>query len=228
LAPASKPLSWNDFDARGIFSKNVNTEAAPLVLADERASCMKQFSAQIDLQEPNLLAHQQDAAAREARFAALLERQSRFVFRVAYALLRNSYDAEDVVQETFLKIYRAGAWDSIKDERAFLARTAWRVAVEKLPKKRNEVLDLEAPSTDATPEQCAITADWTRTVHHLVDALPEELRQPLALSSVEELNSREIAKVMGIAEGTVRTRLMRARHILKRKLAAVMEGRYGK
>jgi DNA-directed RNA polymerase specialized sigma24 family protein len=73
---------------------------------------MRQFSAQIDLQEPNLLANQQDAAAREARFAAFVERQSRFVFRVAYALLRNSYDAEDVVQETFLKIYRAGAWDS--------------------------------------------------------------------------------------------------------------------
>jgi RNA polymerase sigma-70 factor, ECF subfamily len=189
---------------------------------------MRQFSAQIDLQEPNLLANQQDAAARDARFSAFVERQSRFVFRVAYALLRNSYDAEDVVQETFLKIYRAGAWDSIKGERAFLARTAWRLAIGKLPKKRNEVLDLEVPSPDATPEQGAITANWTQTVHGLVDALPEELRQPLALSTVEELNSREIAKVMGIAEGTVRTRLMRARQILKQKLAALMEGRYGK
>jgi RNA polymerase sigma-70 factor, ECF subfamily len=115
-----------------------------------------------------------------------------------------------------------------KDERAFLARTAWRVAVEKLPKKRNEVLDLEMPSSDATPEHGAITANWTEIVHRLVDALPEELRQPLALSTVEELNSREIAKVMGVAEGTVRTRLMRARQILKQKLAAVMEGRYAK
>jgi RNA polymerase sigma-70 factor, ECF subfamily len=189
---------------------------------------MRQFSAQIDLQEPNLLANREDIAAREAHFAAFVERQSRFVFRVAYALLRNSYDSEDVVQETFLKVYRAGAWEKIEDEKAFLARAAWRVAVEKLPKKRNEVLDLEMPSTDATPEQGAITANWTEIVHRLVDALPEELRQPLALSTVEELNSREIAKVMGIAEGTVRTRLMRARQILKQKLAAVMEGRYGK
>ncbi|MGI9070254.1 MAG: RNA polymerase sigma factor [Bryobacteraceae bacterium] len=210
------------------FLKNVNTEATWLVLADERASCMKQFSAQIEIQEPNLLANQQDAADREARFAAFVERQSRFVFRVAYALLRNAYDAEDVVQETFLKIYRAGAWDSIKDEKAFLARTAWRVAVEKLPKKRNEVLDLEMPSSEATPEQGAIATNWTQIVHRFVDALPEELRQPLALSTVEELNSREIAEVMGVAEGTVRTRLMRARQILKQKLAAVMEGRYGK
>jgi RNA polymerase sigma-70 factor, ECF subfamily len=210
------------------FSKNLNTETTQLVLADERASCMRQLSAQIDLQEPDLLADQEDAAAREARFAAFVERQSRFVFRVAYALLRNSHDSEDVVQETFLKIYRAGAWDSIKDEKAFLARTAWRVATERLPKKRNEVLDLEMPSTDATPEQGAIAADWTEMFHRLVDALPEELRQPLALSTVEELNSREIAKALGVAEGTVRTRLMRARQILKQKLAAVMEGRYGK
>jgi RNA polymerase sigma-70 factor, ECF subfamily len=156
----------------------VNTEATQLVLADERASCMKQFSAQIDLQEPNLLANQEDAADREARFAAFVERQSRFVFRLAYALLRNAYDADDVVQETFLKIYRAGAWDRIKDEKAFLARVTWRVAVQRLPKKRNEVLDPEMLSTDATPEQGAITANWTEIVHRLVDALPEELRQP--------------------------------------------------
>ena len=160
---------------------------------------MKQFSAQIEVREPNPLANQEGAATREARFAAFVERQSRFVFRVAYALLRNPHDSEDVVQETFLKIYRADAWDSIKDEKAFLARTTWRIAVEKLPKRRKEVFDLEMPSTDATPEQGAITANWTEIVHRLVDALPEELREPLALSTVEELNSREIAKVMGLA-----------------------------
>jgi RNA polymerase sigma-70 factor (ECF subfamily) len=62
----------------------------------------------------------------------------------------------------------------------------------------------------------------------LIDALPEELRQPLALSTVEELNSQEIAQVMGIPEGTVRTRLMRARQVLKQKLSALMAGHHGK
>jgi RNA polymerase sigma-70 factor, ECF subfamily len=52
----------------------------------------------------------------------------------------------------------------------------------------------------------------------MIDGLPEELRQPLALSTMDELSSREIADIMGIAEGTVRTRLWRARQILKRKL----------
>jgi RNA polymerase sigma-70 factor (ECF subfamily) len=53
-----------------------------------------------------------------------------------------------------------------------------------------------------------------------MDALPEELRQPLALSGIDELSSAEIAAAMGIPEGTVRTRIMRARQILKEKLAS--------
>lgn len=74
------------------------------------------------------LARQEEAAAREARFAELVERRSRFVFRVCYALVRNLHDAEDVVQEVFLKLYRSGAWERMEDEQGFLARTAWRIA----------------------------------------------------------------------------------------------------
>lgn len=169
-----------------------------------------------------------EAAAREHRFAALVERQSRFVFRVAYALLRNAHDAEDAVQETFLKLYRTGAWQSIQDERAFLARATWRMAVERLPKRRQEPPDPEAASHDASPEEAVIAADRVAAVQRLVDTLPEDLRQPLALSTVEELSSREIAALMGLPEGTVRTRLMRARQILREKLTRRMEGRHEK
>jgi RNA polymerase sigma-70 factor (ECF subfamily) len=167
-------------------------------------------------------------AAREARFADLVARQSRFVFRVAYALLRNVHDAEDVVQETFLKLYRGGAWETIENERAFLARVAWRMAVDRLRKVRHEPLDPEIAVGGASPEDAAVATDWNAAVHRLVDALPIELRQPLALSTVDELSSREIAEVMGIAEGTVRTRIMRARQILKQKLGELKAGRYGK
>ena len=158
------------------------------------------------------------AAVREAQFAALVERHSRFVFRVAYAVLRNAHDAEDVVQETFLKVYRADAWEAIANERAFLARTAWRIAVDKLRRVRHEPLDPQAAAGGASPEDAAVAADWNAAVHRLVEALPQELRLPLALSTLEELSSREIAEVMGIAEGTVRTRIMRARQILRQKL----------
>ena len=69
-------------------------------------------------------------------------------------------------------------------------------------------------------EEAAIAADRNAMVTRLVDALPEELRQPLALSTVEEMTSQQIAAVMQIPESTVRGRLMRARQILKEKLAA--------
>jgi RNA polymerase sigma-70 factor (ECF subfamily) len=63
-------------------------------------------------------------------------------------------------------------------------------------------------------------------VQRIIDGLPEELRLPLALSATDELTSREIAVVMGISEGTVRTRIMRARQILKQKLTALTERRH--
>jgi len=181
----------------------------------------------VALEEPGLATRPQ-TAARDSRFADLVVRQSRFVFRVAYALLRNAHDAEDVVQETFLKLYRGGRWEAIENEHAFLARAAWRTALDKLPSARRVTspLDAELASHGASPEAAMVAADWNRAVHRLVDALPPELRQPLALSTVEEMNSRAIAQVMGIAEGTVRTRIMRARRILKQKLAGLMEGRY--
>jgi RNA polymerase sigma-70 factor, ECF subfamily len=172
-------------------------------------------------------AEQEEATISEDRFAALVERQARFVFRVAYSVLRNVHDAEDVVQETFLKLYKSRAWKGMADERAFLARSAWRMAVDRRPKARAKVSAIDPVAKELNPEQAAIAADRNSAVHRLIDALPDELRLPLALSTVEEMNSREIGEVMGIPEGTVRTRLMRARQVLKEKLAAMGAGRNG-
>jgi RNA polymerase sigma-70 factor, ECF subfamily len=163
-----------------------------------------------------------DSFARcEERFAALVNRQARFVFRVAYAMLRNSHDAEDVVQEVFLKLYRSRGWDKIEDERAYLSRVTWRVAVDHLPRAAGGglALDAESPSRAETPEQAAVQSNWAAVVHKLMDALPEELRQPLALSAMDDLKSFEIAGILGIPEGTVRTRVKKAREILKQKLS---------
>jgi RNA polymerase sigma-70 factor (ECF subfamily) len=156
---------------------------------------------------------------RETRFTEFVERQSRFVFKVAWAILRNTQDAEDIVQETFLKLYRNGAWETILDERAFLARAAWRLAVDRVRSRRRPTPVPDPGQPSDTPEQLLITGNWTAAIHRLIDALPEDLRQPLALSAIQELSSPEIAAMMGIPEGTVRTRIMRARQILKSKLA---------
>src|ERR1700733_7921546 len=88
----------------------------------------------------------------DARFADLVERQSRFVFKVAWAILRNPQDAEDIVQETFLKLYRNHAWEGIEDERAFLACTSWRLAVERIRTRRRPPAEPEPRAASATPE----------------------------------------------------------------------------
>jgi RNA polymerase sigma-70 factor (ECF subfamily) len=99
------------------------------------------------------------------------------------------------------------------------------MAVDRLP-KRSELTqeEVEMPAAGLNPEQSAIADDWQRKVHRLIDGLPEEMRQPLALSTIESMTSGEIAIVVGIPEGTVRTRVLRARQLLREKLA-VMEGR---
>lgn len=172
----------------------------------------------------------ESGSRRDEEFRELVHRQSRFVFRVAHAVLRNVQDAEDVVQETFLKLHRSNAWTTIREERAFLARTAWRLAVDRLPRRVEEIScdSVELTSHVASPEQAAMAQNSRELVHRLIDSLPEELRQPLALSTIEEMSSPEIASAMGIPEGTVRTRLMRGRSILKEKLAGVLEGRYAR
>ena len=157
----------------------------------------------------------------EAAFALLVERQSRFVFRVAYAVLRNAEDAEDVVQETFLKLFRTRAWTQMQDERRFLARMTWRLAVGRVRPKAfiHESEPNEIISNERSPETAAILTERRRTIHRLIDALPEKLRRPLALSSIEEMTAPEIAAVMKLPEGTVRRRLMEARVLVKHKLS---------
>ena len=177
----------------------------------------------------------------EAEFAGLVERQWRFAYRVAWAVLRNAQDAEDAAQEMFLRVFRTRSWEGLRDERAFVARAAWRAAVDRLrglavqagaasPQKRKDqagdsaIDDVAAVGPD--PEEAAVAANWEAAVHRLIDSLPEELRQPLALSV--EMNSKQIAAAMGVPEGTVRTRLMRARTMLREKIAAMEERHYAR
>jgi RNA polymerase sigma-70 factor (ECF subfamily) len=168
----------------------------------------------------------------EAEFTALVQRQSRFVFRVAYAVLLNAHDAEDAVQETFLKLYRNRGWQRLSNERAFLARVAWRIAVDRRPRSQHAAtpsvdsgadsnVTADPPSPDHGPEETMILANQHALIHAMIDALPEELRLPLVLSASDELNSREIGGILGIPEGTVRTRLQRARQLLRQKLATM-------
>ncbi len=169
-----------------------------------------------------------DAAGEDLE--AAVEQYARTVYRVAYSVLRNHHDAEDAVQETFLRLVRHHkGWAAVRDRRAWLARVAWRVALDRrraapeisLEDAADAVRDLRAAGAGA--DEIAEREQMTALLAKLIATLPEDLRNVVTLSTVEELTSPEIAEVLGVAEGSVRERLMRARGLLKEKLSRCLE-----
>ena len=148
-----------------------------------------------------------------------VHRHARFVFKVAYGILHNSHDAEDVVQEVFLRVHRNGT-AGVSDLPAWLATIAFRLAIDR---KRNpeslDIAELDFAANAPDAERLAIDRQQIARVHRLIASLPEDLRFPLVLSALEELNSRQIGEVLRIPESSVRGRILRARQILKEKLA---------
>jgi len=163
---------------------------------------------------------------RQATFTRIAAEHARFLYRVAWSVLRHSEDAEDCVQEALLKLYRGESWRQMTNERAFLGSVVWRLAIDRR-RTRQAALDNEAElylaDSRPTPESAVAEGDERELLRELIGELPEELRDTLRLSALEELNSREIGELMGVPEGTVRTRLMRARAELQERWAARRE-----
>lgn len=160
---------------------------------------------------------------KQAIFTRLATEHARFLYRIAWSILRQAEDAEDCVQEALLKLYRGESWRHMTNERAFLASVVWRLALDRRSARSpsaEEELVLRLADVRLTPESAAAIDDERELLRELIAELPEDLRDTLRLSALDELNSREIGELMGIPEGTVRTRLMRARVELHERWAA--------
>jgi RNA polymerase sigma-70 factor (ECF subfamily) len=163
----------------------------------------------------------------------LVKEHARFVYRIAYAVLRGHHDAEDAVQETFLRVLRYGRrLPTVENPKTWLARIAWRVAIDRSRsrrRKREVTLETsdrafqEIPAPDAAADKVLEGARIGAAVEKLIAGLPKKLREPLVLSTVEEMSPRAAGTVLGISEAAVRSRVFRARQILKEKLAAQVE-----
>jgi RNA polymerase sigma-70 factor (ECF subfamily) len=160
---------------------------------------------------------------------AIVRQHARFVFGVAYSVLRHREDAEDAAQETFLRLSRQRNLAEIRDVRLWLARVAWRVAVDRTRKHREQSTE-DAPAmmdnlADQAPgaEQVLLDRQMKELLERMIAGLPRELRDVLRLATVQELPSADVAEVLGIPEGTVRQRMFRARQILREKMLQAME-----
>jgi RNA polymerase sigma-70 factor (ECF subfamily) len=175
------------------------------------------------------------AGMKEDAFEAAVRHHARLVYRIAYSVLRNHHDAEDATQEAFVRVLRyRRKLEGIDDPKTFLARIAWRVAVER-GRKRPEISLSETETAKAiselqsqlaSAENAVLGQELGEMLDSLITALPESLRDAIRLSMIEQLTPTEIANVVDTSESSVRSRVFRARQILKEKLEA-LEGRYG-
>jgi RNA polymerase sigma-70 factor (ECF subfamily) len=160
--------------------------------------------------------------AEDAAIAALVDQYAGALYRVAYSVLRNSSDAEDAVQEAFLRVLRhRDTLDEVRDHRVWLIRIVWNIALDRKrrAKTRPETDDVSElarvlPSTGLSAEELAAASQHHARVLKCVEQLPAKERDVLLLSAFEELTSVEIAAVLDITESSVRSRLFRARNLM--------------
>lgn len=162
-----------------------------------------------------------NAAADSEEFEARLRDSGTLAFRVAYGVLRHRSDAEDVAQEAFVKAFRS--FHQLRDRerfRAWLVRTTWRLALDRRRGDRRrdvrEQAAVEAP--ESSVEQVAAARERAAHLWTAIDGLPEKLRLVIVLSGIEGHDTREVAALLDIPEGTVRSRLFLARQALAEKL----------
>lgn len=156
----------------------------------------------------------------EADFAARVAECQRRVFQVAYSVLANAADAEEVAQDAFLRAFRRFA--SLRQPekfRAWVSRIAFRLALNRRRARHRQLArDTAWHSTRATTEPAGTDPAFLDRVRTEVERLPEKLRAVLLLSAVEEMEAAEVAAILEIPVGTVRSRL----HLARKRLLEAM------
>jgi len=185
-------------------------------------------AAETSLDRPvSLLAPEMADPTLEREFEERVADSSTLAFRVALGVLRRREDAEDVAQEAFLRAHRGFA--SLRDRdrfRAWLVRTAFRLALDHLRgrarRQRREDVVAMAPEPVNSVEDDAARRERAETVGRAIDALPEKLRIVTVLAAIEEHDVREVARLLVLPEGTVKSRLHLARKALAESLRCLV------
>ena len=157
----------------------------------------------------------------DGNFEARLRESAKLAFRVAYGVLRNRQDAEDVAQEAFVLSHRS--LRQLRDRerfRAWLVRMTWRLAIDRWRSDRRRAAREDAVSQPDVPslEHDAVSRDRAAHLWRAIDGLPEKLRVAIVLAAIEGHDVNEVARLLGVPVGTVKSRLFLARKALAEKL----------
>lgn len=170
-----------------------------------------------------------------AAFDTLIRRHERRVFGLLLRMLGNVQEAEDVAQETFLNLHRHGhRFRSQSRFSTFLYRVAVNAALNRrrsLGRRRSRTEALgrrqeagdDLPASPRDPEDATAGGQIQKQVQRAILTLPPHLRAPLVLFDIEGLSYAEVAGVMRVAEGTVKSRIHRARQALRERLRGLVD-----
>ncbi len=188
--------------------------------------------------EADLIARLQ--AGEEEAFEALLTRYQGPIYRLARRLTRNREDAEEAVQDTFLSVYRKiGDFDGRAAIGTWLYRIATNAALMVLRRRRPEPhlsIEEELPRFAEDGMHAGVVTDWSDLPHdrllaaelrevlrEAINALPQDYRAIVVLRDIEGLSNQEAADVLGTTVFAIKSRLHRARLVLRERLAGYLE-----
>nr|WP_229466584.1 RNA polymerase sigma factor RpoE [Pseudoduganella plicata] len=189
-----------------------------------------------DRESDQLLVERVQAGERQA-FDLLVSKYQRRLLRLVGRIVHDPAEAEDVVQETFIKAFRA--LRHFRGDSAFYTwlyrigiNTAKNTLVTQNRRTPSTLADARAPEALAeddalrdinTPESMLATRQIAETVNAAMDALPVDLRTAILLREIEGLSYEEISDIMSCPIGTVRSRIFRAREVIAEKLRPLLD-----
>jgi RNA polymerase sigma-70 factor (ECF subfamily) len=170
----------------------------------------------------------------EFAFECIMRRHNRLLFRTARSILKSDDEAEEALQEAYLRAWRAlAAFRTDAKLSTWLARIVINEALGRLRRHTAHVIPLDAAmesadeetqesmqdDPDHRPERAAMRAEVRRLMEARIDMLPDAFRTVFMLRAVEEMSVEEVSAALGIPEATVRTRFFRARGLLREGLS---------
>ncbi|WP_042229024.1 RNA polymerase sigma factor SigW [Paenibacillus popilliae] len=165
-------------------------------------------------------------------FAEIVDLYKDKIYHLAYRMLNNRHEAEDVVQDTFLRVYRnLDRYDENQKFSTWIYRIGTNLCIDRLRKRKpNYYLDAGMteqegvdgyamiPSDDWTPESHLIVSETQRMVQEAIHSLPSKYKSVMVLRYLQDLSLQEISNVLDIPVTTIKTRVHRGREFLRKKL----------
>ena len=151
------------------------------------------------------------------------------LYRLALRITLSEMEAEDVVQDTLIKVWNSReSWPGIDSIEAYSMAICRNKALDRLRLKDNQLASLEQHNSgemvaDSNPQQKLIAKDRLEAVRSLIDALPDKQRSCMQLRDIEGKSYKEVANILGISEEQVKVSIFRARQTIRKQFQELEE-----